>query len=219
MRTGFVFLTLGVVYLTLPGCGEHGGVGRGLAHKPRPPAGSVSNSVPRRTPAYSDRRRSELAKLLYEKISHWLPGLRHKISAYALIIDTRTPNGRIPTPPRWRSGWSESDAHGTRFSADWVSGNDELFAEVYLRSRGRYGLIKLPLLNFIWDGHRWRSVCPSSWTSADRRKFRHFVYLTLAGKLPTTIKGIQALLPGSAKIRPLHRTAHVSIGPPAQPGR
>lgn len=217
MRAYLVMFALGVAFFSLPACSEYGGKNRDLAVAASRPDGCITKLV-RSAPAFGSICRTEQAELLRKDISRWLPGLQRKVAVYALIVDARVPHGPPPpTIPYWTESWSDSDQQGRQFAADWISGEGRLLAVLYFRPRGNGVSFGLPPLVFLWNGHRWRCAWPNGWTRANRRKFRHFVYLAIAGRLPATIKGINGLLPGPAKLLPMHIWAHIRVGPTTRP--
>lgn len=209
MRMSAIVFGLCLACEFLPGCaGNPSGHDFATAHHPS--AGHRPNG--RSTPAGpACDRRTVCAEMLRKKLASWPAVLGRKISVSALIVDNRALGNRPTSSAPVSERWEDRGPNG-HFSATWIGSEGGLWAVVRFRRGGNQPTGLGPLL-FVWSGSRWRVAWPTRWTREDRRKFRRFISLGLAGKLPPTANGINELLPRPAKILPMHIKLNIAIAP------
>lgn len=212
IRVSGIMCSLGLACASLFGCADSpcGRNGASVAYRPSLDRCPKMKQLP---PISTLNGRKVLTELLRKKLEVWPAGSGTPLSVRALIVDNRgLPARPAPPEPDWGE-WEDTGPNG-HFSADWIGGQGGLWAVVRFRSPGR-DPIGLGRLLFVWRGSRWRFAWPKGWTSRDRQKYRRFIALYLAGKLPSTAAGIDNLLPGPAKLFPMHIKLKVEVGPSA----
>ncbi len=157
------------------------------------------------------------ADLLADAVAKWFPGLGPSVSVNAAIIcsSTISDQGAL-SPPSLGAEW-DIGSSGGRFVINQINMGSGVCAVVYIRSSKQRAARVGPLL-FTWSRSRWR-ICLPGWNQGDRQKLRLFVYLCLAGKLPSDVKELNGLLPGPMKILPTKIRLPIWAGPKAAPGK
>ena len=209
MRAPAIVCSLGLACASLLGCADNpiGRDGVAMAHQPSASYRLNVRSIP---PRSGRNRKTVCAELLRKKLAIWSAGSGRSVSVSALIVDNRALLGRPTSPPPYLE-FDDSGLSG-HFSATWIGREGGLWAVVRFRRGGGRPIGFGPLL-FMWSCSRWRFAWPTGWTRAERRKFRHFIFLGLAGKLPSTVNGINNLLPRPAKILPMRIKLNIAVGP------